>query len=731
MSGRSTGPALIAALGFCAACAQALIVRESLSVISGTELLLGLVLASWLFWIGAGGLLGGRVRRGGLDRARRLLGPLALAAAVLVPASVLLIRLARAAGGWPLGSTVPFRWAVACCLAAPAPFAIVYGIFYNSASAAAGRRTIRRGITAAYVFEAAGSAAGALLFPLLIAALLTQAEASAAVALAPAAAWAAAARRRRTLRAAGVTAAAVAAAILMPRIDRAVTALTVPGYRIERIAPSPHGELTAVRDRGAVSIYSGSTRIATFPPTGLEEESVHVPLLAHPAPRSVLLLGGAVGGGLAEVRRHPGVERIDWLEIDPALPALATSLAGLARGGRDGDGPAVRGIEGDGRWFLARRGGSYDVIVVSAPAPTTLRWNRLFTEEFFRTARASLAPGGVLAISHPSSEHFLSDELTEALAMLERTLGAVFPCVAALPGVTARFLASPEPVDPAQLAARLEKRGLETRYLQADDLSLRSSPARLRHFREALSRARGTAVNSDSRPLLVALELALEGERTGGSLIHPRLAFVPAWLPPALAFSVLATSVLLARRAAAARAAVFCMGMCAMLTQLTAMLALQSYSGLLYHTFIVMTALFMAGAAAGAAAGRAPHNPAAIMRGALAGVTVLAAAVPLWLRAAAGGAVGPAAGMAGFLVVPALTGALTGIFYRTVVGCAYGREGGRTPAVYYAWDLFGAVAGSLIAGVVMIPVAGTVWTAAFVAAAGGLAAVALAGRAAG
>jgi len=720
---------LIAALGLCAACAQALIVRETLSMIAGTELLLGLILASWLLWTGAGGLLGGRLRIGEGARAGSIAVALALVAAGLVPATVILVRLARSAGGWPLGATVPFAWSVACCIAAPAPFAVVYGIFYNTASATAVPGSLRRGIAAAYSLEAGGSAAGALIFPLVVTVLLTQLGSSVAVALGVAAAAAATAPRHRAVAVSAVITAAAVLTALTPRIDRATMSMIARGYVIERIVPSRHAELTVVRDREAVSVYSGPTRIATFPPTGLEEEAVDLPLLAHPHPRSVLLVGGAVGGGIEEAARHPGIERVDWIELDPALASIGAELAGPPAP-EDEAGREIHGIEGDGRWYLARRGGSYDVIIVTAPSPTTLRWNRFFTEEFFRTARSSLAPGGILSLSHVSSENYLSPRLVETLAMIERTMRAVFPQVQIVPGVTARFLASDEGIDVGSIPRRLGERRLRTRYLQAEGLSLYCSSARLEEMRRSLTRARSVRLNTDGRPLLVPLELSLDAERTGAPLPFGALARVPAFVPPVAILALLAAAFAAARSRSPARAAVFSFGLGAMLVQLTVMLAFQSYSGLLYDAFIVMTSLFMAGAAAGAASPPRRARPRSVLLAGHAGAAVLAAAVPLWLRTASGGSVAPAAGIAGFLGLPAVAGYLTGIYYRTVVDAAHGRRGDTAPAVYYAWDLFGALVGALIGGLLLIPAAGTLWTALFIVALNGLSAVVLAGRAA-
>ncbi len=51
----------------------------------------------------------------------------------------------------------------------------------------------------------------------------------------------------------------------------------------------------------------------TFP-----KEVAHFPLLAHPDPREVLLIGGGVAGDVRETLKHP-VSSVTYVELDPLL----------------------------------------------------------------------------------------------------------------------------------------------------------------------------------------------------------------------------------------------------------------------------------------------------------------------------------------------------------------------------------------------------------------------------
>jgi spermidine synthase len=82
-------------------------------------------------------------------------------------------------------------------------------------------------------------------------------------------------------------------------------------------ADSPYGRIVIqARDSQRVFYENG---LLVFETQGTDpEEVVHPPLLAHPAPRDVLLIGGAAAGNLREALRHP-VAHVTVVESDPLL----------------------------------------------------------------------------------------------------------------------------------------------------------------------------------------------------------------------------------------------------------------------------------------------------------------------------------------------------------------------------------------------------------------------------
>ena len=145
----------------------------------------------------------------------------------------------------------------------------------------------------------------------------------------------------------------------------------------------------------------------------------------------------------------------------------------------------------DGRRFLSETKDKFDVIVVDVPDPQTAQLNRFYTVEFFRLARAHLAPDGLFATQLRSSEETISPDLAEFLRSIRRTLGEVFPYQAAIPGETIHFFGAAEPGvltrDPQLLVSRLRERHLATQYVREYFIPYRMMPDRMEQVETELA----------------------------------------------------------------------------------------------------------------------------------------------------------------------------------------------------------------------------------------------------
>ncbi len=150
----------------------------------------------------------------------------------------------------------------------------------------------------------------------------------------------------------------------------------------------------------------------------------HPALLAHPAPKSVLVLGGGDGGSSEEILKHPNVERVVMAELDEAVIDIAKQYLGEVHQGVFDD-PRLEVKIGDGYEFVKTTRETFDLIVLDLTDPDTPAFH-LYSEEFFRLCRERLAPGGALTL-HLGSPVYGAETVSKTAAKLHRVFRHVAP----------------------------------------------------------------------------------------------------------------------------------------------------------------------------------------------------------------------------------------------------------------------------------------------------------------
>ncbi|MEE9294530.1 MAG: fused MFS/spermidine synthase [Phycisphaerae bacterium] len=151
--------------------------------------------------------------------------------------------------------------------------------------------------------------------------------------------------------------------------------------------------------------------------------SGHLPLLLHPSPSQVLIIGLASGVTVGAVEQHTGVEKITVAEIEPAVVEAARQFAPFNHNALAD--PRLRLVLDDGRHYLGMTNERFDVIISEPSNPWLSGPARLFTREFFQAVREHLNEGGVFAQWLPL--YGLSTPLLQAEI---RTFLTVFPYAA-------------------------------------------------------------------------------------------------------------------------------------------------------------------------------------------------------------------------------------------------------------------------------------------------------------
>jgi spermidine synthase len=199
------------------------------------------------------------------------------------------------------------------------------------------------------------------------------------------------------------------------------------------------------------------------------EMLVHVPLLAHPAPRRVLIIGGGDGGALEEVLKHDCVEAVTLVEIDEAVVECSREFLPSICGAAFED-PRATIVIDDGVAFVGASEDQYDVILVDSTDPVG-PGEALFESSFYQNCRDRLAPGGVLTSQFgvPFAEpEWLARPYLRLTDSFPNTGCYLVPVPANYGGFLAFCMASgsdaPFNVEPDTLQDRFTAAGVETRY---------------------------------------------------------------------------------------------------------------------------------------------------------------------------------------------------------------------------------------------------------------------------
>jgi spermidine synthase len=234
----------------------------------------------------------------------------------------------------------------------------------------------------------------------------------------------------------------------------ALALLLVPAKSRAWLEPLSMGAFSRVRTSNWTEVLRVVNRVGTFSAVHLEEDAcaavavtgpperrslfvngkvdatsfadmlqqtliAHVPLLIHPDPRTVFILGLGSGATAGAALVHP-VERVDCAELSAGVTRAARLFASV--NGRPWDDPRFHLAIDDGRHFLQIQARAYDVIILEPSNPWLAGMTNVFTREFLLECRKHLKPGGLML----EWAHTYEIDQT-SLHLIMRTFQDVFP----------------------------------------------------------------------------------------------------------------------------------------------------------------------------------------------------------------------------------------------------------------------------------------------------------------
>lgn len=133
------------------------------------------------------------------------------------------------------------------------------------------------------------------------------------------------------------------------------------------------------------------------------EALVQPAMAAHGAPKRVLVLGGGDGMAVREILKHPSVEQVTLVELDPLMTTLFRDTPKLAAlNGHALSSPKLTIINADAFGWLEQQSETFDVIVIDFPDPSNFAIGKLYTASFYEFVDQHLSAGGYAVVQTTS-----------------------------------------------------------------------------------------------------------------------------------------------------------------------------------------------------------------------------------------------------------------------------------------------------------------------------------------
>lgn len=717
-------PACLTALslGFFSASSQIILLREVLNFGRGNELTVASALFFWLAGIGIGAWIFSCARSRRRTRLTLIiLGYAGIATAFGCCAACRIFGLFTI----QVGVAVSIQDLMLCCVATMLPPGVMTGALFPLI-VAAGKRSLSGSLI--YLLEAAGSAAGGLIFTFLLAGRADHftilAGASLPLIVSQTLFFFTKYGNRTARAIAGIIAVSASAALIVSsgKLNEHTHALRWKSISGDLLLVSTvetrHQRLDFALEEDQYSVFSDGNFDFSFPDPYGAGRLADVVLLEHPSPQRILVIGGSPIDIVERSGAH-GVKKVDYVQIDPvmidlvrrAMPEAVDKLF---------CGPCVGNfVPEDGRRFLRlAQPDTYDIIWVDLSDPMTLLVNRYYTLEFYRQVRRTLRPDG-LFVSGFHLDYSAPQKASKIYsASIFKTITEVFKKnIFGFYGKVIVFASDADDVltDGSEtLSVRAAGRGLDPLMYPPELFENLFNRPRSKWLGDLLAEEQAV-INTDMHPVSYRLQLQYFVHLIGSGIEETRESTcekilkktwrITWWLALLPALAAFLPLIILRRKPAAASASlVYAMaltGAAGILLQLVLLLAYQTFSGVMYEGIGLLYAAFMIGLVAGTAFGEKLPRKKAFLSEIIVLINTVAVAMIL-----------PSAGRALFIIpfLVVTSGFATGFAFPLLYSAhrkiqeSTRKEGFvKSAGIIDGADHLGAAIGALLCALILIP----------------------------
>jgi len=614
----------IIVMGFSGLIAEILLLRELLIVFSGNELSIGIILANWLILEALGCFYPGQM----IEKSKHKLEAFTVITILFsfsLLVSVFLTRILKSILGISLGESIGFIQMFYSSALILLPVSILHGALFTYSCRIFSMHSAQDASSTGrvYVYETVGTIIGGIVCTFILVPYLNSVQAVIGLALLNFIICFSLLVANRNTGLYQKTIAAILSALIFfsgyilltsqaDNLHQNSIRAQWKSHNVVHYQNSQYGNICVVENQGQYLFFQDGlpTIITPIPDIISVEEFVHLPLLAHPAPKKILILSGGAGGVINEALKHPSISTIAYAELDPLLLHLIRKFpTPLTESELKDERIRIKHI--DGRLMLKTTPSEYDLVFIGITEPSNLQANRYFTKEFFSLVKEKLNEDGILVLGAPGSMSFINDELRNLNSTVFYTLKTVFTNVKVIPGDGRNLFLSSDSQDVSTINLMLIIERLTERNITANVMVPWHIEKKLHdgwddwflNFIEGGSRE----INYDFKPLGMFYSLTYWNSLYSPSfglifkeLERVNLKYIILMLIVLLIVHFLFRSLSKAARRTGVPFSIITTGFAGMIFSLIIIFSFQSIYGYVFSWIGLLIASFMSGAAAGA-----------------------------------------------------------------------------------------------------------------------------------
>src|SRR5262245_7541753 len=163
---------------------------------------------------------------------------------------------------------------------------------------------------------------------------------------------------------------------------------------------TPYQRIVVTEGDGNFQLFlNGNLQFNSTDEYRYHEALVHPALIAARSPRKVLVLGGGDGLAVREILKHPAIEAVTLVDIDPEMTALAERFSPLRElNGNALRDPRVTIRHADALIWLEQCQKQFETAIIDFPDPNSFSLGKLYTSRFYKLLRLRLTPNAAVSI---------------------------------------------------------------------------------------------------------------------------------------------------------------------------------------------------------------------------------------------------------------------------------------------------------------------------------------------